>query len=148
MRTEEELLAAIEEAEREAKMATELKNKLKEKIATIKQINLPIRFPHLEDIGEGLMKGSLVKEHFVPSVPDSKIEYLLRAYKDDKGGERILAHVGMSRGDSSITIGITEKDLAFFDQLVADLHRALTNKTVEVTKPLFVREDDNNDETF
>lgn len=148
MRTEKELLAAIEEAEHKAKKAVELKNKLKEDIAKIKQLDLAVRFPHLEDKGKGLMKGSLVKEHPLSVASDSELEYLLRAYKDDKGGERILAHVGMSRGDSSITIGITETDLAFFDQLVVDLHRALTNKTVEVTKPLFVREDDRNDETF
>lgn len=146
MRTEEELLAAIEETECEAKEAAKLKNKLKEDVAKIKQVDLAVRFPHLEDKGEGLMEGSLVKKHIIaPSVPDSKLKYMLRPYKAGKDEERILAHVNMSRGDSSITMNITEEDLPFFDQMIKDLHTAINNKTVEVAKPLSTWEDNDND---
>ncbi|WNO29894.1 hypothetical protein [Bacillus phage SDFMU_Pbc] len=144
MRTKEEILAELKEAEQEVEKATDREQKAQQELTEMTHLNLADRFPHLTKEEGGRVSGTLEHPHVLANVsehaPTIKLSYVIDALPLDR---LAMVRLSMSAGSRAVDMLITDTDLHFLDQLVKDAHAAVRNEKIEIRKPFFTTKEEN-----
>lgn len=142
MRTKEEILEELAQAEKEVKETTNQVEALKQELSEAKSIDLRNRFPHLTDGINGDVSGQLVMRNSITAAPEKSLKYTLSSYDYHLDKPKIVMWLSLEDKSGTKEIRITEKHLPFLNQLVKDANAALADMSVSLFgKPVVFIED-------
>ncbi|AGB62724.1 hypothetical protein [Bacillus phage phiAGATE] len=136
MRTKEEIIAELAQAEKEIESSRDRIKALEGKLATTKSFDLSSRFPHLTAHSHGSVSGQLDMKNSITNKTEKSLQYAFVARRHNSTNLPPVMWLTVSDEEGSKEIRLTEKHLSFLNQLVIDANAALDNTSISLfSKP-------------
>lgn len=137
MRTKEEILEELAQAEKEVKETTNQLKALQQELSEASSLDLRSRFPHLTADTNGEVSGQLVMHNSITDALEKSLKYTFSSTSYNSGKPKISMWLSLKDYSGTKEIKITEKHLSFLNQLVKDANAALADESVSLfSKPI------------